>query len=147
MPEIRTMDLRELEGRLENWARAQRSGWSGAQAGSAEGNYRYPGVLYRDRTDDRGPVDHADAGLVNVAWQALMALDKDVLQMHYVWSAPASFICRRLKLKQGRGNEHVFDFALYHAHDAIWDRLQRNVVNAKNRAYNPRRLLNPASSE
>ena len=54
-----------------------------------------------------------------------MPVDRDVLRMHYVWRAHSSFICRRLKLKQGRGREHVWDFALYHAHQAIASMLDK----------------------
>jgi hypothetical protein len=121
------MDLRTLESRLENWSRAQRSG-GGSKGGacSAEGMYRRPGVMYRDAPSSLPSVDLADAYLVNEAWKRLMPLDKDVLMLHYVWRAPSSFICRRLKLKQGRGNEHVWDFALYHAQQAIWTKLEKS---------------------
>lgn len=105
--------------RLENWARAQWSGGVRACIASAEGNYRRPGVLYRDEAIIAPPIDIRDAALVNAAWQRLMPLDRDVLRMYYVWRAHSSFICRRLKLKQGRGHEHVWDLALHHAHKAI----------------------------
>lgn len=75
-----------------------------------------------------------------------MPLDKDVLLLHYVWRAHSSFICRRLKLKQGRGHRHVWDFALYHAQEAIWKRLEKSngLVNPENALYNQPRLLIPA---
>jgi toxin CptA len=113
------MDLATLEPRLENWARAQRSGGfeRGGSAESAESRYRAPG--WREVRAAPIPPDQADAALVQAAWLRLMPLDKEVLKLHYVWHAPSSFICRRLKLKQGRGHEHVWDFALYHAHGAI----------------------------
>jgi toxin CptA len=120
------MDLATLEPRLENWARAQSSfGGSGACIASAEGMYRRPGVLYREEAIVLPPIDQRDANLVNEAWKRCMPVDRDVLRMHYVWRAHSSFICRRLKLKQGRGHEHVWDFALYHAHQAIAARLEK----------------------
>lgn len=54
-----------------------------------------------------------------------MPLDRDIVMMHYVWRAPSSFICRRLKLKQGRGLGHIWEFALYHAQNAIAQRLDK----------------------
>ncbi|MFM0101984.1 hypothetical protein PQR01_00350 [Paraburkholderia rhynchosiae] len=144
------MDLRTLEPRLENWARAQRSsGYSPGRAASAEGMWRGGG--WRELRAAPVPIDAADAALVNDAWKRLMPLDKDVLQMHYVWRAPSAFICRRLKLKQGRdkhGNSlaHVWDFALYHAQNAIDSKLSiaNELVNPVNPAYTARRLLTPA---
>jgi hypothetical protein len=139
------MDLRALEGRLDNWARAQRSsGYVPATACSAEGMFRSGYRESRARPDD---VDYADAALVNEAWKRLMPLDRDVLMMHYVWRAPSSFICRRLKLKQGRGHGHVWEFALYHAQSAIAQRLARvegEFVNPPDSAYTPLRLPIPA---
>jgi len=112
------MDLATLEPRLENWARAQwSSGYEPGRAASAEGMWRGGG--WRELRAAPDPIDARDAALVNAAWQRLMPLDRDVLRMHYVWRARSSFICRRLKLKQGHGYEHVWDFALYHAHQAI----------------------------
>lgn len=139
------MDLRALEARLDNWARAQRSsGYTPGRATSAEGMFRSG---YRESRAAPLPVDLEDARLVQDAWRRLMPLDKDVLMMHYVWRAPSSFICRRLKLKQGRGHGHVWEFALYHAQQEIAKRLEKldtlaeNVVDAYNRA----RLSNPAT--
>lgn len=112
------MDLATLERRLENWARAQwSSGGGGPSIASAEGMYRGGGW----REIKAAPIqpDQADAVLVNEAWKRLMPLDKDVLKMWYVWKAPASMICRRLKIKQGRGHEHIWEFALSHAQQAI----------------------------
>lgn len=121
------MDLNALEQRLENWARAQRSsGYTAGRANSAEGMFR---TGYRESRAAPMPPDYADAAIVNDAWKRLYPLDKDVLMMHFVWRAPSSFICRRLKLKQGRGNEHVWTFALYHAQNAIWQRLNREEVS------------------
>jgi toxin CptA len=139
------MDLRTLEPRLENWARAQRSsGYAPGRAASAEGMWRGGG--WRETKARPDDIDLADAQLVNEAWKRCMPHDKEVLQMHYVWRAHSSFICRRLKLKQGRGNEHIWEFALYHAHQAISSGLQKAVSLAEpiNAAYNPRRLLIPA---
>jgi hypothetical protein len=111
------MDLRALESRLENWARAQRS--SGIAPGDAK-----------------------DAHLVNEAWKRLMPFDKDILRMHYIWRAPQGLICRRLKLKQGRGNEHVFESALRHAHGAIHARLENSpkLADTIRFTYNATRL-------
>lgn len=138
------MDLRALELRLENWSRAQRSG-GGSKGGacSAEGMYRRPGVMYRDAPSVLPAVDLADAALVNTAWQRLMPLDKDVLMLHYVWRAPSSFICRRLKLKQGRGHEHVWDFALWHAQESIDKRLKKvaDIANPVRAAYTLGQLM------
>lgn len=118
------MDLNALESRLENWARAQRSsGYSAGRATSAEGMFRSG---YREVRAAPIPPDYADAAIVNDAWKRLYPLDKDVLMMHYVWRAPSSFICRRLKLKQGRGNEHIWQFALYHAQNAIAQKLEKS---------------------
>lgn len=123
------MDLNKLEPRLENWARAQRgSGRTWSRATSAEGMYRGG---HRELSAPPIPPDYSDANLVNEAWKRLMPVDRDVLMMHYVWRAPSSFICRRLKLKQGRGMEHVWNFALYHAQSAICAKLEK-VVNIAN---------------
>ncbi|HDR9075899.1 TPA: hypothetical protein QDA97_004712 [Burkholderia vietnamiensis] len=142
------MDLRELEPRLENWAKAQRSsGYAPAGAGSAEGMYRSG---FRESCEGGDGIDLADARAVNDAWKRLMPLDKDVLLMHYVWRAHSSFICRRLKLKQGRGHEHVWDFALLHAQRAIAQLLAKvggKLGNRDETAYTARRLLIPALSE
>ncbi|MBU9272925.1 hypothetical protein [Burkholderia gladioli] len=138
------MDLHELEPRLDNWGAVQRSsGYSPGTAGSAEGMHRSG---YRVSCD--GPIarDLQDARKVNEAWKRLMPLDKDVLLLHYVWRAHSSFICRRLKLKQGRQHGHIWDFALFHAQEAIWRRLGKTnvLVDAENCTYNPPRLLIPA---
>jgi hypothetical protein len=118
------MDLHALEGRLENWARAQRSSeYAPGRATSAEGMYRGGG--WREARAVPPAPDYKDASVVQAEWRVLMPLDKDVLMMHYVWRAPSSFICRRLKLKQGRGLDHIWDFALYHAQHAIWQRLEK----------------------
>jgi hypothetical protein len=130
------MDLRTLEPRLENWARAQRSsGYTPGRACSAEGMWRGGG--WRELRPAAPLVDAADAHLVNEGWKRLMPLDKDVLMLHYVWCAPSSFICRRLRLKQGRGHEHIWDFALYHAQEAIDKRLQKvaDIANPIRAAY------------
>ncbi|MEM5294229.1 hypothetical protein VSR82_07785 [Burkholderia sp. JPY481] len=140
------MDLRTLEPRLENWARAQRSsGYAPGRATSAEGMYRGGG--WREARAVPPAPDYVDASIVQAEWRLLMPLDKDVLMLHYVWRAHSSFICRRLKLKQGRGHSHVWEFALYHAQNAIAQRLEKiegEFVNSPKSAYTPRRLLNPA---
>ncbi|WP_186209068.1 hypothetical protein [Burkholderia gladioli] len=138
------MNLHALEPRLDNWGASQRSsGYTPGTAGSAEGMHRSG---YRESCDGSIAVDLLDACEVNEAWKPLMPLDKDVLLLHYVWRAHSSFICRRLKLKQGRGHGHVWDFALYHAQEAIWKRLEKSnvLVNPENSSYNRPRLLIPA---
>lgn len=116
------MDLRALEARLENWARAQRSsGYAPGRATSAEGMYRSG---YRESRASPDEVDALDALIVNKAWQKLMPLDKEVLRMHYIWRAPSSFICRRLKIPQGRRNS-AWDFALYHAQSVIHTKIDK----------------------
>lgn len=139
------MNLTILEPRLENWARAQRSsGYMPAGAGSAEGMYRGGG--YREARAVPPAPDYRDASIVQAEWRRLMPLDKDILMMYYVWRSPSSFICRRLKLRQGRGHGHVWDFALFHAQEAIWKRLEKSngLVNPENALYNQPRLLIPA---
>lgn len=140
------MDLRTLEPRLENWARAQRSsGYSPGRASSAEGMWRGGG--WRELKPSAPLVDHADALLVNNAWQRLMPLDKGVLMLHYVRRASPIVILRQLGLlhtppklhdahvrawlrakrvflqRHKLSRDDVFDFALYHAHQAIYQRL------------------------
>ena len=132
------MNLATLEPRLENWARAARSGgYSPGRATSAEGMYRGGG--WREVRAAPIPPDFTDAALVSEAWRRCMPFDKDVLQMHYIWRAPASFICRRLKLKQGRGHEHIWTFALYHAQQEIDKRLDI-IAEPVISAYNPRQM-------
>ena len=113
------MDLPTLETRLENWARAQwSSGGGGSSIASAEGMYRGGG--WREIRAAPPQPDQRDAALVNEAWKRLMPLDKDVLKMWYVWKAPSSMICRRLRIKQGQGNGHHWELALSHAQRAIF---------------------------
>jgi toxin CptA len=135
------VDLVALESRLENWARAQRSsGYQGGRAASAEGAFRGG---RRELRPAPQPVDAGDAHLVNEAWKRLMPLDKDVLMLHYVWRAHSSFICRRLKIRQGRGREHAWDFALHHAHQAIDDKLRKvmEIANPVRAAYTLAKLM------
>ncbi|NUY33282.1 hypothetical protein F0160_22620 [Paraburkholderia sp. JPY303] len=146
------MDLRALEARLENWARAQRSGgYTPGRATSAEGMYRGGG--WREARPAPIQPDLADAAVVQDAWRVLMPFDKDVLMLYYVWRAPSSFICRRLKLKQGRGHAHVWEFALYHAQNAIAQRLEKvedKFVNSPKLAYTRAQPITdsePCSSE
>ncbi|AQG98642.1 hypothetical protein A9R05_07445 [Burkholderia sp. KK1] len=140
------MDINALEQRLDNWARAQRSsGYTQGRATSAEGMFR---TGYRESRAAPTPVDTEDARIVNDAWRSLMPLDKDILMMHYVWRAPSSFICRRLKLKQGRGNEHIWTFALWHAQTAIAQRLDKiegEFVNHAKLVYTRAQLMTESS--
>ena len=162
------MDLASLEARLENWARAQRSGGSGgASIASAEGMYRRPGVLYRDEARAVPPVDHADALIVNNAWQRLMRVDQDVLKLHYVRRASPMVILRQLGLlktpprlhdahvrawlrakrvflrRYKLAHDDTWDFALWHAQNAIAEQLEKiegKFVNRVNSAYTARQL-------
>lgn len=165
------MDLRTLEPRLENWARAQRSGGREPErTASAEGMFQRPGVLYRDEASTAPLIDHADALLVNNAWQRCMAVDKGVLMLHYVRRASPMVILRQLSLlktpprlhdahvrtwlrakrvflqRHKLSHDDVFDFALYHARCAISEKLAKHddVAKSIGYAYNPRRLPNPA---
>ena len=136
------MIIDELERRLENWARAQWSyGGGGPSIASAEGMYRGGGW----REIKAAPIqpDQADAVLVNEAWKRLMPLDKDVLKMWYVWKAPSSMICRRLKIKQGRERGHHWDLALSHAQHAIDAMLNDRDTLAKpiRAAYNHAKMI------
>lgn len=118
------MNLRTLEPRLENWARAQLSGgWRGEDIGSIEGRYR----KHAPEASTEPNVDVDDAALVNAAWRRCMPLDKRILQMYYVWCASAGYICRKVGIKQGRQHAHVWDFALYHAQKAIDAQLAAQV--------------------
>lgn len=136
------MDLRALEARLENWARAQRSsGYAPGRATSAEGMYRSG---YRESHPSAEIVDTLDALIVNKAWQRCMPLDKEVLRMHYIWRAPSSLICRRLKIPQGRKHVAAWEFALFHAQNAIGqqiDKIEGKFVNNPEIAYTPRQLM------
>lgn len=139
------MDLNALEARLENWSLAQRSGgFSGPDIGSVEG--RYSGRYADDEREADQFIDTEDAFKVNEAWKRLMPLDRDLIKMYYVWCASAGFICRRLKLKQGRQYPHVWDFALYHSQSAIDSQLKKaeGLVNPIKSSYTARRLLIPA---
>lgn len=102
----------DLDARLENWAKTQRYGSAaGSVIGSAEG--RYAGDNPAPRSVDSMLLDHADADIVERAWQQLMPFDKDVLHMHYILCMSAPVICRRLKLP--RRSEAMFLQALAHA--------------------------------
>jgi toxin CptA len=109
-------DLRALEARLENWAAAQRSiGSARPDIGSIEGRYR----KHSPEACSDPRIDLADAHIVNEAWKRCVPLEKEILRMHYVWRAHSSFICRQMRMKQGKGHTHVWEFALAHAHRAI----------------------------
>ncbi|WP_321951901.1 hypothetical protein [Paraburkholderia bannensis] len=148
------MNLAALESRLDNWARAQRSGGSGgASIASAEGMYRRPGVLYRDETRVLHIVDHTDALIVNSAWQRLLRLDQDVLKYHYVRRASPMVILRQLGLlrtppklhdahvrawlrakrvflqRYKLSHDDTFDYAIWHARNAIAEQLGKIEAN------------------
>ncbi|MFL9918830.1 hypothetical protein PQR75_26300 [Paraburkholderia fungorum] len=106
----------DLEARLENWAKAQRYGSAGgAVIGSAEG--RYICGTSEARSIDSMLLDHADADIVERAWQRLMQFDKDVLHMHYILRMSPPVICRKLKLP--RRSDGTFLMALAHAKGEI----------------------------
>jgi toxin CptA len=109
----------------------------------------YRGGGWREARAIPAAPDYKDASIVQAEWRVLMPMDKDVLMMHYVWKAPSSFICRRLKLKQGRGFGHVWDFALYHAQTAIAQRLDKiegKFVNKPEIAYTAAQLMTESVS-
>lgn len=167
------MDLRALEARLENWARAQRSGgYQPERAASAEGMFERPGVLYRDEASKAPMIDHADALLVNNAWQRCMPLDRSVLMMHYVRRASPMVILRQVGLlktpprlhdahvrawlrakrvflrRYKLSNSDTFDFALYHAHCAVWKNLVGNDLAKPIRyAYNHAQMTESGLAE
>lgn len=159
------MDLRMLEPRLENWARAQRSsGYEPDRAASAEGMFV---TGYRESRPQPDPIDHADALLVNNAWQRCMAVDKGVLMLHYVRRASPMVILRQLGLlhsppklhdahvrawlrakrvflrRHKLSHDDVFDFALYHAQQAIDSKLQKviDIANPVRAAYTLAHLI------
>jgi DNA-directed RNA polymerase specialized sigma24 family protein len=106
----------DLDARLENWAKAQRYGSAGGSViGSAEGRYR--GDNPAPRSIDSMLLDHADADIVERAWQRLMRFDRDVLHMHYILRMDYRVICRRLKLP--KFSESTFLMALAHAKQQI----------------------------
>ena len=163
------MDLASLEARLDNWARAQRSGGNGgASIASAEGMYRRPGVLYREEARAVLMIDHADALIVNNAWQRCLRLDQDVLKYHYVRRASPMVILRQLNLiktpprlhdahvrawlrakrvflrRYKLAHDDTWDFALWHAQNAVaqqLEKIQGKFVNRVNSAYTTRQLM------
>lgn len=112
------MAERDLISRLENWAAAQRSRPRQGAAESIEGRYRSG---YRESNARPTELDLIDAALVNEAWKRCVPLERDILQLHYVWRAHSDFICRRLRIKHRPAS--IWEFALAHAHSAIARRI------------------------
>ncbi|URF02806.1 hypothetical protein [Cupriavidus campinensis] len=104
-----------LDERLDNWGRAQRlGGYSGRAIGSAEGRYR---ASPPQANIERMLIDEKDAEEVERAWARLMPFDKDVLRLYYIWEAPPSLICRRLRIRYRPAS--VLDLAIAHAKQEI----------------------------
>ncbi|WGS44015.1 hypothetical protein LFL97_25730 [Burkholderia sp. JSH-S8] len=111
-----------IEQRLENWARTQRAGNAGSHGGSGlTANIYFSKEHVAGRNVDY-TLDLNDAERVNFAFRKLMALDRDVLRMHFVFRAPPAVICRKLGLKVRPTT--VFDLALSHAKRAIEEKLR-----------------------
>ncbi|MEK7318881.1 MAG: hypothetical protein AAB280_07300 [Pseudomonadota bacterium] len=62
-------------------------------------------------------IDEADAEQVERVWRRLMPFDRGVLRMHYIWQAPASAMCRRLRIRHNPPS--VLDLAIAHARREI----------------------------
>lgn len=104
-----------LDERLDNWGRAQRlGGYSGRAIGSAEGRYR---AAAPQANIERMIIDETDAAEVERAWVRLMPFDKDVLRLYYIWEAPPSLICRRLRIRYRPSS--VLELAIAHAKHEI----------------------------
>jgi hypothetical protein len=131
------MNQKDLEGRLENWAKAQRSGTPGGRAiGSAEGRYIVPSN--EPRSIESMLIDHNDADEVERAWGKLTRFDKDVLRYHYILRMDERVICRKLSLP--RYSRSTFLMALNHAHGEIGKALDnmaetRRVQRERKRSY------------
>jgi hypothetical protein len=107
--------MSNLDDRLENWARAQRStAMRGSRAGSAEGRYRPEGQL---RRADANRIDEIDAEDVERAWRKLMPFDRDVLKLHYILNMDPRVICRKLKIPHRPSS--AFNMALAHGKSEI----------------------------
>ncbi|KVD50305.1 hypothetical protein WS61_31370 [Burkholderia sp. ABCPW 11] len=106
-----------IDQRLENWANAQRGGPGGNDGLTASIYFKsIPGIAI-DST-----LDLADANRVEAAMRKIMPLDRQLLQMHYVWRKPPFLICRRLGLKVRPTS--IFDLQLVHAKRSLEERLR-----------------------
>ena len=86
----------DLEGRLDNWGRAERPGRRASGNGIVSGR-RSGAELARSVLQCM--VDRRDAQLVTDAWKQLDPFDRDMLRMYYIWRAPHAVICRRLDIR------------------------------------------------
>lgn len=82
-------------------------------------------IYFRDtsvpgRTIDAS-LDVEDAHRIEVAMRKIMPMDRQLLQMHFVWRKPPFVICRRLGLRVRP--TAVFDLALAHAVRAMENQL------------------------
>lgn len=127
------MTERTIQDRLNNWGKCQRGGSGGAmsaketRSGSGSGGGCMTDVIctmMRQAANGgaassgmRSDADHADAELVNRAWQQLRAEPKALLKWYYVHNKNPSEICRRLEIKHYPRS--IFDNALGSAEDAI----------------------------
>jgi hypothetical protein len=107
--------MSNLDDRLENWARAQRSpAGRGSRAGSAEGRYRPEGQLGHA---DVNRIDEIDAEEVECAWKKLMPFDREVLKLHYILGMDPRVICRKLSIPHRPSS--AFNMALAHGKSEI----------------------------
>ncbi|AXF20528.1 hypothetical protein CUJ89_08570 [Burkholderia pyrrocinia] len=116
------MTAKNLDERLENWAKAQRY-WTrgGSCLGSAEGRYRPEGGNVR--SVDAMLIDELDADKVERAWSRLMPFDRDILRMHYILNMDPRVICRKLRIPHRPTS--TFNMALAHGKSEIGKVLDR----------------------
>jgi hypothetical protein len=110
----------KLEDRLLNWARCQRVSPSDAGGMGLTANIYFRDTSVPGRTIDAS-LDVEDAHRIEVAMRKIMPMDRQLLQMHFVWRKPPFVICRRLGLRVRPTT--VFDLALAHAVRAIENQL------------------------
>ncbi|MBB3259988.1 hypothetical protein F4827_005060 [Paraburkholderia bannensis] len=110
----------KLEDRLINWARCQRVSPSDAGGMGLTANIYFRDTSVPGRTIDAS-LDVEDAHRIEVAMRRIMPMDRQLLQMHFVWRKPPFVICRRLGLRVRPMT--VFDLALAHAVRAIENQL------------------------
>ncbi|ABO60855.1 hypothetical protein [Burkholderia pseudomallei] len=121
---------RDIEIRLENWGKAQRTGAGGGRAiGSAEGRYVAPSI--EKRVAQVTVIDLLDADEVEQAWRKIMPFDKEVLRMHYILRMDPRVICRKLRIPHRPVS--TFNMALSHAKREIEKVLDR--MTEKRRAH------------
>lgn len=110
----------KLEDRLLNWARCQRVSPSDAGGMGLTANIYFRDTSVPGRTIDAS-LDVEDAHRIEVAMRKIMPMDRQLLQMHFVWRKPPFVICRRLGLRVRP--TAVFDLALAHAVRAMENQL------------------------